>query len=272
MELEIIQNQDLQNLRPIERKILHDFYLSFRVSQGSPDIQNKTLLIAARSYPTFEIEDVPKLNERLLPLVSKLDVPQREHEKKVYDAKRPNLVVNLDFEQAQANPYGFRAQWEFYLALLQRVTYNESKPYLNRFESTNSRVAYELSQKTDTELTAETLSDICTTDIKYQSKDRPERMEGSDSNESFLRTYMVEKRRTGSDAFDVMYKDMWSLLKKLGVDFVKNGEYPSDKLGLLHEKALTLGLDTQLAEKVVNDFASLTKMWEEKHPGQKFFS
>lgn len=260
-----IELGNIKELSKMDKQILRDFYLSFRVSQGNPDTQLLLLMYAAKSYPLELIQDIDGMNNRVYPHVLRLNIPQKEHKKKVYNPDTGNTTV-IDFNQAQTSKEGFQRQWEANLVILERVTYDETKPYLGRLASFNQRKAYELNQLTEVELLTQILSNTFFRDILFVNSGREERMLGNDRHESFLKTYMIDGKKTGSTTFDKLYNDMAELLKKLGI---YAEPYASTKT--IHKNAIQIGIDPHVAEGLLNKFADLKTVWEKKHPISRFF-
>lgn len=256
---------DAKDLTLMDKRVLHDFYLSFRVSQGDPELQYLALIYAGKSYDTMEIGDIDEMNNRVYGEVLKLSPLKKEHKQEFLN--KNNELERLDFDAGQNSKNGFRNQWDFFLAVLNRVHLQKDRP-LDTVVSVNQMKVLELYETTENQLNAEILINIITRDTVYQNRERPLRMHGSDPHESLLRTYMVEGKRTGSESFDLMYKKMGEIFKKLGFEYIADGKH--QKPDVFEKGYKELGLDPHLAIRLSEKYMAFLVDWNKAHPGVEF--
>lgn len=99
--------QEAQNgLKPVEIKVLNNFFWSFHHSQGNPALQTLIFIYLARQYNKNDIGDINSFETRIRPRVEKLKVPS-EHLKENIDETTGKVRV-LDEKEAQENEAGFQ--------------------------------------------------------------------------------------------------------------------------------------------------------------------
>jgi hypothetical protein len=171
-ELEVVASQASEVKRqPITDRLLLDFYLSFRFSQGDPAVQEryfKALISEYRrenSEPTTE--DLESVKAKLASLK-----PPREHA-----AVYPSRLGD------------FNNQW---------------KEMQDAFTETSSN------RLEDDEL-LRLGREMAASDIQYQQRKRPNRDRSADPHESFFRTYVLRGTSTRSVTYDSIMEQMRSV-------------------------------------------------------------
>lgn len=263
MEQKVPESTDLKDLSPFEKRILHDFYLSFRISEGRVAFQSYVLVYAARSYPPQELKNTDQLNNKLSPHIERLKPPEM-HTQTINVGTGTDKIVPLTPDLAQTIQGGFKDQWEYNLKIFRQLAFNLKRPALNPPDDPETEIYYQTNWPNNV-LLAEIINYMAKRDRNFQSKDRPMRTGGADPNESFLRSYMIEGKKTGSETYDRMFEEM---------------KVVSNKLRLLEDKvsaqrfmdtAILLGINYQNASDLRTNIVDLITNWEKSHPGQKFY-
>lgn len=249
------------NLRPIDKKVLGNFFWSFHHSQGNPILQTLSSIYIARQYDKDDIGPTEDFEERLKPQIEKFKIP-REHKREQYDEKTGKLVTVLDDKAAQENDFGFRAQWDRLRMVFNRVFYDTPNPSDDFFSlaSTPGEI-YKASILSPDNFLFEIVSHIVDKDLEYQQKVRPNREGESDPHSSHLQMYALDRIPTQSTEYNRLYGDLRGLLDKLGIINTEDVHTSEEsKPELSDEKALSLKSKVQ----------ELAKKWEINHPGKQF--
>ncbi len=215
---------------PLENRILENFKLSFRFSQGNPQLQSKLMFAIANMYPHDEfIEQFPT------PQVLDYHLKAR--------ALRLHLPVPHTDTDAGGNPITevtmrgiLTTEWWNQCNILTSVQRLDAEEGLDLSEDYASHE----------DLILSILKGITERDQNYMDTARPGRGKNDDPHESFLITYVVKKKDTGSPDFNTLFEEVREALFKV-VD----------------------SSDTETAE-LRSDLDSFMWEWEQLHPGEKF--
>lgn len=228
---------------PLEARILKNFYLSFKFSQGRVPIQINLMSAILHQYQKSEILDefgsVSGLNKRLGSRVEKLS-PPRSHTKVTEAGEKLTTTAKKN---------EIKKQWARHLFLLSLVT-DDFDSYFHKLDDQDNLVTTYVAP--DEERVLAITKEMLKRDIELIRGGRPERQEGEDPYESFVKTYAIDKESTGSVEFNAVFE-------QIGTE-VSAALSSKDK-----EEASDIN-------KLAFWSARLKKEWEEKHPGQSFVS
>jgi|SRR3989338_3059227 len=256
---EVLEQQN--ELKPIERKVLSNFFWSFHHSQGNPILQTLISIHMARQYGKDEIGDVAAFETRMKPQVERLHVPA-QHMKEQVDEKTGERYV-LDDKRAQENEAGFQSQWGRLMMVFNRVYYDKPDPrdmwWFGGYEGN----VYKANNLPSDEFLYQTASHMMDEDMKFQGKERENRRDDSDPHSSHLQIYLFGGRPTQSSEFDRIYGDIRGLFSRYGVLQVEDSQPTSQEEPELGDAEVT-----QLRDK----FRKLTQTWEQNHPGSHFIA
>lgn len=265
-ENRVIRDRELNNLNEFERTILKDFYLSFRLSEGKPLLQSYVMVYAAQHYTKDGKLDLDLLNSRMLPHIKKLKPPAMHTQTINIGRESRKHYVPLTFELAQNTEAGFTKQWAYNLKVLERVFFDTPKPPLPGAPIVDANaVIYFQNGLTKNMLLAEIIDITAMRDTNFQNKGRENRIGDADPHESFLRTYVFENKKTGSESFDLMFEEVRKIISELGL----NGKRILVKNYL--QKANSIGIEESKAREIKTSIEGLVKDWKIKHPKKKFF-
>ncbi len=227
-------------LSPIERRAFSNYYWSFHHSQGNPDqLQWQIGVFIARQYQPAEIGTLSEFNDRMLPHVKKASIPTAHT--RVYPDPVKQILAPLGKDRQREE---FGEQWHYHRLIIQRTfggTVNISDCALPRVPFHETEVFFQFLQEKsgldENELLREILNTIVKKDRNYQETPRPNRKEGQDPHESFLREYAFGGNRTQTPELQKLYHRLREIIDR--------GDAPVEFELLVHE-------------------------WEDKHPGEKF--
>lgn len=258
------------NLSPLEASFFKNFFWSFHHSQGDPTLQTSIMVYLARQYRPEDLGLVEELNGKLEPLVERLNIPQG-HSDKFFNTRSGKYDLALDKKAALESQGGFRMSWKRYIKTFDEVFHGSPNPHDKFSHGNQDNVGSHKSQLTDRHLLAQVLWGIVLRDSNYQVMERPNRINGDDPHESFLRSYVFEDKNTQSPEYAKLYQELHSLLKRLGFSEIVDGD-PS--LHKLLERGTKLGLNNADIIRGISDLGSnlrtLIQRWEQVHPQQKF--
>jgi hypothetical protein len=163
-----VHNPEEISSKNLETRILKNFYLSFKFSQGNAELQQDLLIAINTRYNHGEFIktfiSLENLKDRLTPKISKLRLP------------KDHLPVGSVQEE-------FKNQWRNQLKLLNKVFEPEERH-----------------KPSDEGL----LIDLVAEDASYMETGRP----NSGKKESLVKTYIINQQTTGSEDFDNLFKKL----------------------------------------------------------------
>lgn len=144
---------------------------------------------------------------------------------------------------------GFREEWNNFFFLLKYSLFREELSSSDRvFEGLYSFAGYDHTRRI-----LAVLEKIITVDTEYMERERPNRRNGADCHESFLRSYLFEGKNPGSPLYREIYDELRAVLYRI-IEIEKRGA-PYDDEG---------------QEGVAKRFMNLESKWEQVHVGLKF--
>lgn len=256
----IKEGLEYQNgLKPIERKVLSNFFWSFHHSQGNPALQTLISIHMARQYDREEIGDVKAFEERMKPQIKRLRVPG-EHMKEQVDEETGEKFI-LDDKAAQENEAGFQSQWGRLMMTFNRVYYDKPDPRDMLWFGGYEGNVYKANNLSSDVFVYQIASHMIDEDLNYQKKPRQNRKEESDSHSSHLQMYLFGGNSTQSPEFDRLYDDIRRLINKYGIIQTEGSSSSNEDEAQLEEAEVASFRDK---------FQKLNQSWEQNHPGSQF--
>ncbi len=246
-------------LKPLDRKILGNFFWSFHHSQGNPTLQLLISIHIARQYDRDGIGSVDALEARMKPQIERLRVPE-EHMKEQIDESTGEKLV-LDDKAALENNAGFRSQWGRLMMVFNRVYQDKPNPRdMSWFGGYEGNI-YDANELPQDKFVYQVASHIMDEDLKFQKKERKNRKEESDPHSSHLQMYMLADKPIQSPEFKKLYGDVRTLMNKYEI-------IPTEGSKISNGDEIQLGEAevTSLRDK----FQTLSQSWEQNHPGHQF--
>ena len=254
---EFAEKTEYQNgLRPIDNRVLNNYFWSFHHSQGSPLIQTLISIHTARQYDKDEIGALDVFESRLLPIIERMRPPS-EHLREQVDEQTGEIKVFTD-KEFQENESGFQSQWGRLRMVFDRVFYDNPKPWHMNWMGGFEGDIYKTNELPTNILLYEILSRMVNSDLNYQEKLRPSRKGKSDPHSSHIQMYIFGNVPTQSPEYDQLYKDIRKMLVQQGV--ITDADIAEDKIP--EPEGLSLK----------SRFEKLVQAWEKNHPGKKFIS
>ncbi len=247
-------------LKPVERKVLSNFFWSFHHSQGNPTLQTLISIHMARQYPKEEIGDVKAFEEHMKPQIERLRVPA-QHMKEQVDERTGEKYV-LDDKNAQENEAGFQSQWGRLMMVFNRVYYDKPNPRDMLWFGGYEGNVYNANRLSSDEFVSQIATHMMDEDLSFQTKERQNRKDESDPHSSHLQMYLLAGKPAQSPEFDRLYADVRGLLGRYGVLPSAEGVPPPGE----DEPQLGEAEVTTLRDK----YQKLTQAWEQNHPGLQF--
>ncbi len=240
-------------LKPIERKVLNNFFWSFHHSQGNPVQQTLTSIHLARQYDKDEIGPINAFKERLLAHIERIKVPHN-HIREGIDEQTGQKKVYSD-KEFQENESGFQSQWYRLMTIFDRVFYDLQDPRdMNWFGGFDGNV-YEANKLPEKVLLYQVASHMIDADLTYQEKERPNRDTDSDPHSSHLQMYAFNNVPAQSPEYAKLYKDIKKALAQQGV--IADASIAEDKISEADGVSLK------------GKFNKLVHEWEKNHQGKK---
>jgi hypothetical protein len=218
----------------IETRILKNFYLSFKFSQGRTDIQEALLKAVSIRYNREELsasfgKKLEFHHEKLYSKVENLSLP-KVHANSI-EGKQ---IMNDDVKDE------FGKQWGYQVNMLNDILEIGE-------QNGNDLYTEELLKPSYHDL----LIRMIDRDIIYMNKTRPKREFGkSDPHESYVKTYIIDQKPTGSDEFNELFQEIRSLA--------------------INTNALNKNHSFEKRNPLERPCQNLIIEWEKTHPGQKF--
>ena len=200
----------------LAKRLNKDFYLSFKYSQGSVTVQHLLFELISQYYhstlPPEEFGWIAK-NKAWL-------------EQEFIDSRVPGThIVHNKSDGAIEHEWEIRANW------FTSEWYGIADREFDRDETLRGLLGYMIAR-----------------DRHYQDEER--KYQSSDPHESYLQTYALQAKPTGSAAYDVIYKDLAELIGSVSSVDPVTGD------------ASVVLLSTKLQD--------LVPAWQTNHPGEVF--
>ena len=235
----------------LEQRVLKNFYLSYKFSQGLPDLQRNLLIAVTRLYGHDEfIEEFPSikaLDKKIRPKIEKLQVP-KAHARQVEGGSITPELMKEDFVQ----------QWSNQLRILERFLKGGSHTDSYIYDSYDKDTTIDtVMAKSQEDLILLIVGDMATRDIGYLKRgERLQRSYGSqEAVNSFVKDYVLDQKPTGSKEFDQLFRNI-----RITIPTLLDSDYE-----IVDESNLTRKLAVQYLRQ-------LKELWELKHPEEKFMA
>lgn len=232
-----MQLQERKEKSPLEAIILHNYFLSFKFSQGSEDLQ-KILIAAVSSFYNAEelrkeFGSIEELDKKLRPEVEKFRLPLN------------HALIDDNV------PMEFNNRWNHQLHTL--------KPLFDGSERTvqtdiDDIMAIFLS-KTPLAQDIEIATRIANCDMYYYDRGGRDNGEGKDPFESHVKRFLIDQEPTGSSEFNRLFQSVRAVTMR-GFMYLLNSS----------EERHDITYST-----LVQQLRHVQKEWLAKHPGKNFF-
>lgn len=238
-----------ESATPIDKKILKNFYLSFKFSQGSPDLQCRMLTAIARLYTQSELfnqfSSAQAINQELLPKVQNIQTPNW-HTKKYPGGED---ITSKEKKEEMLDEW-FRQIDIFKLLYAQS---QHSNKYRRKSDVLDGK-AQSTFKETPEELILYIVNEMAGRDLRYLKIGRPRNNKPNQDTESFTKTYVLEQKPTGSQQFDQLF----SQVRTTTLDIFENGRVPEE-------------VDSIVKDMTIDSLRELKAFWEERHGIGSFF-
>lgn len=226
--------KERQRSTPLENKLIHNFYLSYKFSQGRPDTQRGLMVAVSRMYPQEEVRreflSTQSVNDRLRTRINNLRLP-RDH------TDIASSGVSEEFSET----------WKKQLRILAAVQIGDFQDGSNYSDPEILKTL----QLTSGHLLADVVKRMAESDGRYFRKGRPGRKDGK-ADESFVKTYIVDQTPTTSPELDQLFRQARGL--------VLRALSPDDRLK-----------DVPEGKSLKDRIQELQRDWEAIHPGEQFY-
>lgn len=236
-----------EKLTSLENDIRRDFYLSFKYSQGDPDLQDLLNIFVLKHCTQEQLQGIYDKRDKIKGSIMSFMAP-KEHTLRDNDERIKTL----------------EEEWHRYLWALEEML-GSPDPLTPSPGSDEVKLSLKMAHEANDE---KLLRDIAIEEVKrdslYVTYARPNRYKpGSDEHESFLKTYGFESHLTDSPIYD----ELFLKLKAFLISLKENEEIKPIQylVGQNHEEGLLM---SNLKFKLLG----LEKEWQIKHPGQQFFA